>query len=918
MSRARPPWRELARSALPALLFAATAAALLVPSVRLHPHRSDPERFPGFQPGRWDARFRVARGEAAVVLPEVALRATLHLSSPGVVALASPGREMSVGPAASPTATVVELPRGGRLDVRPAQAVRLHAIDVERAGPAPVARLAALLGLAILAGSVAARSGVAAAVVANGAFALACAAALRGTLGALAVQAAADAVRPALALGAVVLPTVAVALWARPRRSERAGAVPGRRLPLAAAALLLVSCLLQVALRPQPLLIGDPSTYWEIGGRFRDAFAAVGGPATLADAIETLRPYGGLAATGAVYAVLRVLHDAPVAAYLAHALALAGMAFFLVRSAVRLGGAAAGALLVAALLLYPTFPLVAGIVQPEPFVLLLWAFALDRLLASREHPRPHAAARAGLAFAGGLALHPQGLAFLLVALGLAIALFAADFARRPAARARLGAFGAGVLPLVFAVFLGEAWARPAAHELDERHGFFAYTSDLPLGFWLWMDTGGWQGPLRLDESRYAQGLRAEEDDKGTLSGAGRLAYTARFLAANAGAAARTVLTNLHRLYHQPDNPFRRGWVVPYEAHVLLHRSAVALVLVGVPFLLARGGAVLLVPFAILGATYPLYHVFNKYALPAAPFVLLGAAVVVAGRPRAPRALLAALLVAGGAALVGVPPLALLGMPAELARGLVVALHLGGLAVSFVLAARAFATDRRGRALTALAAFVLLAPAAVVAATDPRWASFAAPLREGARHEVDLGAEGLRRLTDGDGYLLLDLTLPGGDPGSLEIAFDGGHRVAGRRLEPTMPSFGLFTVRGHRDPRAERQWWRLPFRPEMAQGTRVGLTVTGPEGVIHGRIGDPGATREHVLSCGEWPWLSVYRAMHEGEYRLATHYERSGPRASRLGERVLPGVWEVRFVVTEGGWTLPPPARANRWRVTAVF
>jgi hypothetical protein len=58
---------------------------------------------------------------------------------------------------------------------------------------------------------------------------------------------------------------------------------------------------------------------------------------------------------------------------------------------------------------------------------------------------------------------------------------------------------------------GESYARPVTPVLDERHGFWAYTASLPLGFWLFLETDGWQGPMRLDETRYARALRDAED-----------------------------------------------------------------------------------------------------------------------------------------------------------------------------------------------------------------------------------------------------------------------------------------------------------------------------------------------------------------------------------------------------------------------
>jgi len=106
--------------------------------------------------------------------------------------------------------------------------------------------------------------------------------------------------------------------------------------------------------------------------------------------------------------------------------------------------------------------------------------------------------------------------------------FAARLARRPA-RAWTGAFALGLVPVAAATAVGEAWSRPAAYVLEERHGFWAYTARMPLGFWLFVDTDGWQGPLRIDETRYARALFAAEEAGAVRGPMGRAAFTARFI-----------------------------------------------------------------------------------------------------------------------------------------------------------------------------------------------------------------------------------------------------------------------------------------------------------------------------------------------------------------------------------------------------
>ena len=140
--------------------------------------------------------------------------------------------------------------------------------------------------------------------------------------------------------------------------------------------------------------------------------------------------------------------------------------------------------------------IVDGALEDEPFLDLT-----DRVVAGGER---------GLL---GLALHPQGLWFLLAALVLVLLPFVRRLSEMDVRR-RAGAFALGVLPVALTAFAGEAFTRPAAQVLDERHGFWAYTARFPLGFWLFLDTDGWQGPVRLDDTRYARGLSALEKDEG--------------------------------------------------------------------------------------------------------------------------------------------------------------------------------------------------------------------------------------------------------------------------------------------------------------------------------------------------------------------------------------------------------------------
>jgi hypothetical protein len=633
-----------------------------------------------------------------------------------------------------------------------------------------------------------------------------------------------------------------------------------------------------------------------------------------------------LAATGLLYGLLLLVRDAPQTIYVAHALAMAGAAVFLVRAASQIGGRRLAVITGLLAVLYPTFPVLCGIVQPEPVILLLWSLALDLLLRARDEQSPRRFGAAGLAFGLGLLLHPQGLWFLLGALGL-VALVAAPALIRPPVRLWTAAFAWGLLPVVVATAAGEAWARPAAHVLDERHGFWAYTARMPLGFWLFVDTDGWQGPLRIDDTRYARGLAAAEAGADAQGAAGRVAYTVRFVAQNAAASVRTVLRNLRRLFEVPDNPFRRDWILPWRAQVAWHRALVVLFLLGVPLALARGAAPLVVPVVILAATYPLYHVFNKYAVPATPFILLGAALalerLVFVEPRLFSFALA-LGVAGLGAALEPGNLVLAGVPVTAARAVPPVLLCAGLAAAFALGLRHWAAGRAGRAACALGFCLLLASWAAARGDAPR-SVIAIPLDQLVRHEIRPDADGLARLQAApEAWVFVDLLVPDGAGGGLRLDFDGGSVVTGGELLPTMPTFGLATVRGGRDPKTFRQWWAARFQPDMVKDGRVAVRVHDAAG--RSRIfGDLDAPRTagiyRGLSLGQWPFLSVYRLMHDGEYRLPAEQPLRGTRSSEVAGRPLPGALGVRLVILDPAagpppWAVGPSPRA--WRPLAVY
>jgi hypothetical protein len=897
----------------------------LAPSLRVPGHRGATRIAPGFVEGRWDARFSVARGRASLRLPEGPLRARLWVAGPAAFTVRTAEAERTYSLKGEPTPVDVIVARGGRVDLLAHATVRLHEVLLTRLGPAPWGRLAVLVmaTLAAAALAVALRGGwaVAASLALT---AVAAGAVLRRQLGGLALAVGVDHSVPALALAALAA-LFLLPRWLPPGPASRPAPAP--RLSLAFGLVALASCLAQVLLRPQPLVIGDPSAYYDIGQRFAAQIAGGRGPGHLADAVQALRPYGGLAATGILYGALLIAGERLAVIYVAHALAVGGAVFFLVRAAARIGGRrlALGVGLLA--VVHPTFPILCGIVQPEPVILLLWTLALDLVSRAREEGSPRRFAQAGLCFGLGLALHPQGMWFLLAALVLVAVARAAVLVRAPV-RHWMVAFAFGLLPVAVATAAGETWARPARQVLDERHGFWAYTARVPLGFWLYIDTDGWQGPLRIDETRYARGLREAEAGGARLGFLGRVAYTARFAIDNGASSARIVLRNLHRLLAFPDNPFRRDWILPHPLQVAGHRAVVVLFLLAIPLALAGRAAPIVVPVVLLAATYPLYHVFNKYAVPATPFLLLGAALALERlafvEPRVV-AFGVALLAAGLGAGLRPGELVLRGTPAEAAMVATEALYVGGTAAAFVLAVRHWAVDGAGRAAGALAGVLLLAACGAAAWGDARTRRIEVALDREVRHEIALDPESQARLFSArEAWLFLDLHLPDGFGSGLRLSFDGGAVIEGGDLRPTMPRYGLATLRGGRDPRVFPQWWAVPFRPDMLRDGRLGLGLKDATGRarLFGDLGTPPSVGvDPGLSLGQWPFTSVYRLMHDGEYRLATRQALGGSRKSAVAARALPGSLGVRLVILDTGPGGPPWAGGlspRPWRPLAVY
>ena len=113
------------------------------------------------------------------------------------------------------------------------------------------------------------------------------------------------------------------------------------------------------------------------------------------------------------------------------------------------------------------------------------------------------------------------------------------------------------------------------------------------------------------------------------------------------------------------------------------------------------------------------------------------------------------------------------------------------------------------------------------------------------------------------WLLVDVQTEDGVPPRIEV---NGQPLAS--AVPMMPAYGLASLRGRRDPLTFRQMWRAPISDGVLAAADLTVRIRGAAGShVFGdiRTGNEGAR----LSLGDWPNLSVYRLMHEGQYRLST-------------------------------------------------
>jgi len=837
----------------------------------------------GFGRGRLDLQGIVAESAGTLLLPREPHALTVRLSGSGPVRVSALGVSRSFVASASPVAVRLDLPGGGDVRVEAEQRIRLHEIVIERSQRS-AKEIGAIVAAGLIASALASRG---TAPLAGGLVLLAATFfwVAAGSLSGLFARVALVQLAPLALIAALFAPVV---LALRTARFEALREVS--RLAAVAFVLSLMLSGLQLALFEPPLPMGDPGAYLEMGGMYADALARLGSPLHLGPILSDLQPYLALPATGLLYGLLGLLGGVSwIYLFQAIAMAIAAAVVVLICEIHVSPRAARFALLL--VLIHPSFTILSSIVQPEPFILAAWSLAALLALHSLGSPIDcRGLLGAGLLFGAGLALHPQGLSFLLLAFALCLLPWSRAIARRPSL---LVAPLLGVFAVLLPVAAAEHFSRPLAHVLDKQYGFFAYTSRHPLGFWLYTDSSGWQGPLRIEDTTYQKELIAMKGEEAVASS---FVDVAAFVARHPLESLGTVLTNLHRLWHRPDNPFATSFVLPYELQVPLHRAMVVLFLLALPAWLGGRLGLLALPFVMLSMTYPAYHIFNKYATPALPFTIIGAAftldLIVRERARL-RGLIAGLALAAAGALLPATFFAGLGVSGGLFIPVVWGCLWIGLTIALAGAVRLWGVDGRSRLLgAAIGVTVLLASSAVASRDDTTrgvWsASLGNPLAVSCRIPSSAAAPNV----SDPAWLFVDVHSPDAVPPKVE--------ANGQALEPfvpTMPVFGLATSRGHRDPDTFRQVWRARVSEDLlASGSLEVRMSGGPSTRLFGdiRAGNDGPR----LSLGQWPYLSVYRLMHEGEYRLPTRNRAPPQVCTAKGLAGRPGVSLARIPAGE--------------------
>jgi 4-amino-4-deoxy-L-arabinose transferase-like glycosyltransferase len=687
---------------------------------------------------------------------------------------------------------------------------------------------------------------------------------------------------------------------------------------------------------PQPYLFGDPRGYYEAGQRFLDALASVRAGGSLGAAFDSVRGLFLLLGIGTIFATLEALRPGDFAFFrvvfaLFNTLGMLGT-FLLGRRLARSNWGGWLGLALAAV--YPAFAVQTGRLYPDPVTGCLFVWAAWFYLAGVERESRRLLVACGLTLTAALLVRTQIVTFMFVVLPLAFVASAALWARQPRSRRLALALALALTPLPLTWW---AIGRAVGQRDDVlRFGNLTYQTPYPIGFWMFIESDGWPGPVRFKEvPYYLEMLRENQQRPGLISSPKRqIGFTARYVAARPMASALTVLDNGYRLYAHPANDYKWDYPFDYDAQVVVHQGVCLLALAGLVLFASEGVATLgvfLLPLGLL-ALHGVMFAWPRYNVPVMP-ILLAAAGACGARLATSRALREAArarTLLWSAALAAVTlglGLALFSAAPEWARALRLVGRLAALALPFLWVAR-LGVAPRAKYLAALACGGLSLLVLAHAARDRQWHETSLAIgatTASVEQEIQLSTEALAKLREAsEAFVVFDMSVPRGVADGVTVEI-GGRAHAGSELIPTMPRLPESTSTGGRDWRQYPQWWALPISAaELPADAATPLVVRlsarrrDPLCLRADRFGDQAQVYEGP-AFGESPFTVALKLEYDGDYRRTARYPlRSAATRTTLvtaqGERCpASGVARVRLVTLaqNQGWTrwqsAPAPA-----------
>jgi 4-amino-4-deoxy-L-arabinose transferase-like glycosyltransferase len=694
---------------------------------------------------------------------------------------------------------------------------------------------------------------------------------------------------------------------------------------------------------PQPVLFGDPRGYYETGQRFLAAARSLHDGGTLAAAFESVRGLFLLIGVGAIFATLEALRPGDFAFFrivLAAFNTLGMLGTFLLGR--RLARSAWGGWIGLALaVVYPGFAVQTGRLYPDPVTGCLFVWSAWFYLAGVERPSRRLLVACGLALSLALVVRTQLITYMFVVLPAVFVVSAVLWMRAPQTRRLALALALSLVPLPVAWW---AVGRAVGKRDDVlRLGNLTYQTPYPVGFWMFIESDGWPGPVRFKEVPYYLEMWQEnQQHPGLLSSPKRqIGFTIRYVAARPVASALTVLDNGYRLYARPANDYKWDYPFSYDTQVIVHQAVCLLALAGLVLSVSESTAslgVFLLPLALL-ALHGVTFSWPRYNLPVMP-ILLAAAGACAARLAQPSALRLAqrsraLLWVAVASVAGIAlGTVLFAAAPEWARVLRVGGRLVALSLPFVWVAGQTGT-KRARCLAALAWGGAAALVLAHAARDRQWHE--TRLDVGGRaaaveQTIHLSPEALASVRRArEAFVVFELTVPRGVADGVTVDV-GEHTHAGTELIPTMPRLPESTSTGGRDWRRYPQWWALPLTnadlPTNAAAPLVVRLRVGsrePLELRADRFTDQGRYYEGP-ALGEWPFTVALKLEYDGDYRRTARYA-LGSSATQTtlvaadGTRCpFAGIARIRVVTLERdeGWTRWQSAPAPAARAALGF